>query len=175
DALYFRLENEIIRLYYERDESGVSRRWVERVRESMARLTPAFSANRTVRQYAEGHYIPLAEAYCARAENGGRAGANLLQWERTMVLRWRDVRFGRIIITRRGDVYLYNMEVHLGLIDPDDVKVEIYADRKDPDPPFRATMNVDHAVSGSPGAYVYAGLAPGDRAAEDYTPRIIPW
>ncbi len=174
DTLYSLLENEVVRLYYERDERGIPRQWVGRIRESMARLTAKFSANRTVRQYTEEQYIPLAKAYCSRAENGGRAPADLLEWERTMAARWQDVRFAEVDITRCGDDYLYNAEVRLGCIDTTEVKVEIYADSNDNNPAFRAPMYLDHTVSRSPGVYVYRSLVPGKRPAQDYTPRIIP-
>ena len=48
--------------------------WVARMRESMARLTPRFSANRAVREYTEQHYLPGAASYRQRAENKGASG-----------------------------------------------------------------------------------------------------
>src|SRR5439155_7947547 len=61
EALYALLESEIVPEFYTRDK-GIPKRWVARMRESMARLTPFFSANRTVREYAEGRYLPAAAA-----------------------------------------------------------------------------------------------------------------
>jgi len=51
DALYDLLEWEVIPEFYTRDKSGIPTAWVKRMRESMAQLTPQFSANRTVREY----------------------------------------------------------------------------------------------------------------------------
>jgi starch phosphorylase len=78
EALYAALEDKIIPEFYSRDREGIPRDWVRRVRESMALLTPAFSANRTVRQYTEEHYIPAAAAYAARTANRGVAGMDLV-------------------------------------------------------------------------------------------------
>ena len=72
DALYDLLEREVIPEFYTRDESGIPTAWVKRMRESMARLTPRFSANRTVREYTEQHYLPAAAAYRERAADQGR-------------------------------------------------------------------------------------------------------
>ncbi|HAU19342.1 MAG TPA: DUF3417 domain-containing protein, partial [Marinobacter adhaerens] len=47
DALYDLLEREVIPEFYTRDEQGIPSAWVNRMRESMARLTPRFSTNRT--------------------------------------------------------------------------------------------------------------------------------
>ena len=49
ERLYDLLEYEIIPEFYDRDEEGIPRRWMARVRESMARLTPEFSTNRMMR------------------------------------------------------------------------------------------------------------------------------
>ena len=60
EALYGLLEREVVPEFYSRDEHGIPRAWVARMRESMAKLTPAFSTNRVVRQYTEEHYLPAA-------------------------------------------------------------------------------------------------------------------
>ena len=69
ESLYVLLEKEVIPEFYARDEQGIPRGWIARMRESMARLTPAFSANRAVRQYTEEHYLSAAAAFRQRAEN----------------------------------------------------------------------------------------------------------
>ena len=69
NALYDLLETEIIPEFYSREDTGIPVSWVERIRESMAKLTPHFSANRVVREYTEQHYLPAALAYQKRADN----------------------------------------------------------------------------------------------------------
>ena len=49
EALYDVLERQLIPEFYQRDSDGVPTAWIARIRESMARLTPYFSANRSVR------------------------------------------------------------------------------------------------------------------------------
>ena len=77
DALYDLLEREVIPEFYTRDESGIPTAWVKRMRESMARLTPRFSADRAVREYTEQHYLPAAAAYRERAANKGAIGKQM--------------------------------------------------------------------------------------------------
>ena len=50
--LYDLLEQQVVPEFYRRDENGIPTAWVARMRESMARLTPRFSANRAVREYS---------------------------------------------------------------------------------------------------------------------------
>ncbi len=60
DSLYDLLENSILPLYYERNEQGLPRGWLEMMKTSMARLAVRFSADRMVRDYTEQAYAPLA-------------------------------------------------------------------------------------------------------------------
>ena len=88
EALYERLEREVIPEFYARDDKGIPTAWVARMRESMARLTPRFSANRTVREYTEQHYIPAAAAYRERAADNGAVGSQVVNWQHTLEQKW---------------------------------------------------------------------------------------
>ena len=81
-TLYDLLEREVIPEFYTRDEKGIPAAWVARMRESMAQLTPRFSANRTVREYTEQHYLPAAAAYRMRAADKGAMGKQMVNWQR---------------------------------------------------------------------------------------------
>ena len=71
------------------------REWLGRIRESMARLTPEFSASRAIREYTENHYLPAAAGYRERAAGDSEVGASLLQWRRDIARHWNTVRFGK--------------------------------------------------------------------------------
>jgi starch phosphorylase len=76
EALYECLEREVIPEFYARDEKGMPAAWIGRMRESMACLTPQFSANRAVREYTERYYLPAAARYREATKNymaGGNA------------------------------------------------------------------------------------------------------
>jgi glycogen phosphorylase len=173
-ALYELLERDVIPSFYDRDGEGIPRGWVARIRESMARLTGAFSANRSLRQYTEEYYLPLASAYVRRAADGGRAAVEFVEWKRSIASHWHEVRFGDVAIAQRHGAYEYKVVVHLGGVSPEDVQVQLYADPRGLEQPFRRAMTVDAANSPSPAVYRYSGVAPADRPADDYTPRVVP-
>jgi len=56
ESLYQTLENEIIPAFYERDENGIPRGWVKKIRNSIATITHFFNTNRMVREYVEKYY-----------------------------------------------------------------------------------------------------------------------
>ena len=60
-ALYHLLEEQIVPAYYERDGQGIPRRWVAMMKEAIATITPKFSSDRMVREYAESAYLPLMD------------------------------------------------------------------------------------------------------------------
>ncbi|HUU35774.1 MAG TPA: alpha-glucan family phosphorylase, partial [Vicinamibacterales bacterium] len=88
EALYTLLEGHVVPAFYTGDAQGIPQGWVSRMRESMARLTPAFSANRTVREYTDTLYLPAAAAYRERFDDGGRLGRDLVAWQRTLERDW---------------------------------------------------------------------------------------
>ena len=107
EALYDLLEREVIPEFYARDEQGIPTAWVARMRESMARLTPRFSANRAVREYTEQHYLPAAATYRERAADKGAVGRNIVNWEHTLKEKWATLRFGEVKVqTQCGSAHL---------------------------------------------------------------------
>jgi len=55
-VLYDLLENEIVPEFYERDEAGVPRAWVRRIKASLRTIGPAFCATRMLEDYLERIY-----------------------------------------------------------------------------------------------------------------------
>jgi len=80
--------------FYQRGESGMPGKWLGRIRESMAQLTPEFSATRAIREYTESHYLPAASGYRDRAADDGALGASLLHWKQNIDRHWSEVHFG---------------------------------------------------------------------------------
>jgi glycogen phosphorylase len=56
EELYRILEKEIVPLYYNKDESGVSHAWVQVMKESIKNSVPRFSSRRMVKEYALNFY-----------------------------------------------------------------------------------------------------------------------
>jgi starch phosphorylase len=61
-ALYNLLEKSVTPKFYERDEHGIPRRWVEMVRHTLQILGPKVLASRMVRDYTEQYYAPAAQS-----------------------------------------------------------------------------------------------------------------
>jgi starch phosphorylase len=174
ESLYSVLEREVIPKFYSRDENGIPRSWVACMRESMARLTPAFSANRAVRQYTEEHYLSAAAAFHERAENQGLMGAGLVAWQAELAKHWSALRFGPATVEQQGEQYLFHVQVFLDDIDPDAVMVELYAEaQKDGEPITQAMIRGERLVEAT-GVFTYNASVGKSRPVADFTPRLVP-
>ena len=60
EAMYEVLEREVVPCFYERDVDGLPRRWIDRMRSSMATLAWRFSSHRMVADYTTHAYLPAA-------------------------------------------------------------------------------------------------------------------
>lgn len=172
EALYDLLEREVIPEFYTRDEQGIPSAWVNRMRESMAQLTPRFSANRAVREYTEQHYLPAASAYLARAAGKGKIGVELVGWRHDLEQKWSALRFGEVKVETAGEQHIFEAQVYLDNLDPEAVRIELYANGEAPE---RVEMKRVHQLVGVIYGYTYRAEVPADRPATDYTARLIPY
>lgn len=174
EQLYTLLEQEVIPEFYDRDNSGIPAGWITRVRESMARLMPTFSATRCVLEYTEKYYLPLAAAYLHRANGKGKIAESLLQWKRHLADHWSGLRFGSVRVESTDKDHCFDIQVHLGEMDPDAIHVELYADADSGGEPIRKIMARGESLVGQ-NVWRFSGTVPATRQAKDFTPRIVPF
>ena len=172
NALYDLLEREVIPEFYTRDESGIPTAWVKRMRESMAQLTPRFSAGRAVREYSEQHYLPAAAAYRERAANKGAVGKQVVDWQHLVDWAWGSLRFGDLRVETTVDHHAFAVEIFLNDLDPNAVRVELYADGINGGDPVRVEMKCTQPEAAR--GCVYQATVSTTRPASDYTARVIP-
>lgn len=129
-ALFNLLENEIIPLFYDRD-NHLPRGWIAHMKASMQNLCPEFNTNRMVREYTELFYNRAAERWIAIQENDRARAKELAKWKDRVRRGWREVRFvgiqsGKVMELAVGSNLPVQADVFLGSLKPDDVVVEIY-------------------------------------------------
>jgi starch phosphorylase len=174
DALYDLLENEVIPKFYTRDQNGIPTAWITMMRESMGQLTPRFSANRVVREYVEKHYLPAASIYSNRAKNKGAIGAEIVNWHHALNQKWSALRFGELKIETDNKQHTFKIQIYFNVLDPNDVRVELYANGIDKAESVRIEMTLIQPLAGTSGCSVYSTTIPNSREVSDYTVRIIP-
>jgi starch phosphorylase len=174
EALYDLLEREVIPEFYTRDAQGIPTAWVARMRESMARLTPHFSTNRAVCEYTEQHYLPAASAYRERAAEKGKNGVDIVNWRHALEQKWTALRFGEVKLETGAEQHVFEVQVYLDELDPEAVRVELYANGVNGSAPERVAMKRVRQLVGATNGYAYRASVPAARLPTDYTARLIP-
>jgi starch phosphorylase len=178
--LYALLEGDVAAAFYTRNDRGLPTGWIARMRESLARLTPAFSSNRTVREYTTRYYVPAARAYHERTANNARRGAEVLAWASALARGWGTATFRSMDVHTDGDRHTFQVRLNLGDLNPDDVRVELYADGQGGGAPVcqamtRQAMTRTASETRSGTDHVYVALVAASRPASDFTPRLVPF
>ena len=172
-ALYDLLESQVIPEFYNRSKQNIPTAWVKRMRASMASLTAQFSANRAVREYTEKHYLPAAAAYHARSADKGAAGLQMVNWRHTLEQNWAALRFGEVQVVSDKGQHTFEVAVTLSNLDPNTIRVELYADGVSGGEPERHELRRARP-SGEANGSIYSTQIPATRPASDYTARILP-
>ncbi len=175
EALYDLLEHEVIPEFYTRDEQGIPNAWVARMRESMARLTPRFSANRAVCEYTKQYYLPAASAYRERIVDKGAIGMDIVNWRRALQQKWAALHFGEMKLETNGEQHLFEVQIYLDDLDSEAVRVELYAEGANGDAPERVEMKRVRQLVGAINGFAYRASVPASRPASDYTARLMPY
>ncbi|HVT08461.1 MAG TPA: alpha-glucan family phosphorylase [Polyangia bacterium] len=169
------LEQEIAPLFYDRDGDGLPRAWLARVRASMSRLTPRFSANRMMRDYVTGFYHPAEIEVAARLADHGAIARDLESWTHRMTTCWPQIRFGACDVRPGEDEHLISAEVFLNDVPVDDVAVELFAAPMAPGgAPVRVAMAIAGPLPGTSHGFLFRATVPNTRPVSDWTPRVIP-
>jgi starch phosphorylase len=171
EQLYRLLENDVVPCFYRRDECGLPRDWIRRMRESMAHLTTQYSTNRMLREYVETYYLPLADEFRQRSASDTEA---LEAWYRQLARHWQHIHFGNVSSTESDGGHHFEVQVYLDELSPDTIEVQLYADSLADSEPICQRMQRGESLAGNANAYVFQGTVPANRAAADYTPRIVP-
>jgi starch phosphorylase len=171
--LYRLLEQEVIPLFYhDRDAEGCPRGWVAKMRASMSLLTPRFSSNRMLRDYVEHLYLPATELHAARQDP--EMSERLCDWQESLARHWERIHFGEFRVEGDAGTWHFSVPVYLDDLDADFVAVELYAAPVDGGQTEVHRMQRGDPLSGAVNSYTYHISIPGNRAAGDYTPRIVP-
>lgn len=169
DALYTLLEKEVIPAFYQRNEKGIPKAWIARMRASMARLTPHFSSNRMMREYTEKYYIPAAELYQNRVNLSVKHN-----WPQLVEQQWKRLQFGQVHVDTFNNVHRFSVELALNGVDPNLLEVELFANGGGNAAPLRYAMHAGQPVKGDANSCVYSVEVPALHPSEFYTPRVLP-
>jgi starch phosphorylase len=65
----------------------------------------------------------------------------MVRWQQELARCWSKLRFGSLTVDRDEDQHVFTVQVYLDDLDPDAVRVELYADGQNGSEPVRQSMD----------------------------------
>nr|WP_126464003.1 alpha-glucan family phosphorylase [Sulfuritortus calidifontis] len=131
--LYELLQDQVIPMYYRRNELGFSPEWVRMAKRSIATLLPQFNSTRMVMEYVNKFYIPASRQARRFAENDYAAARILADWKARVRQAWGGVGIRRIDAPVKripfGEAMHIQVAMNLNGLKPEDVRVELLVGR----------------------------------------------
>ena len=131
ESMYYTLENKIIPTYYDRDRNGISKRWMEIMKESRISTGGKYSTARMLVDYTEQLYMPLCnltKKYYTDLNNV----AEFNSWKQDMYSNWKDIQIEQLddnadnITVDAGSQIEVRAVVTLPNIKPEYIRTEVY-------------------------------------------------
>ncbi len=119
-TIYSILENEIIPLYFNKDENGVSSGWVKYIKNNISKIAPEFTTRRMINDYGTRFYEPMYERVKSLSKDDYRLARELAAWKRRVWAGWESIEVLSLTtpdigIKELGLGEIYEVEVALDL------------------------------------------------------------
>jgi starch phosphorylase len=181
DSLFALLEDQIVPLYYEHSQGPVPRRWIKRVKSSLASLGPQVSASRMVRDYVDDLYVPTAARADALTADGCARARELAAWKARVSRSWKGVHVDGVeidpVAPDLGSERAVEAVVALGDLGAGDVEVQLLHGPVGQNDELHEVARVTMAlVADADDAHLrYRGVVPCDQPGRyGFTVRIVP-
>ncbi|MBU0507960.1 alpha-glucan family phosphorylase [bacterium] len=180
-SLFEMIEKHIVPLFYTHDDSGLPRRWIARMKDSIAELVPRFNSVRMVKEYCQDYYAPALERCHQLQADNCNAVRQLAAWKNWIRANWEKVKIVALparsqrMITSGTELEVV-AKVELGPLTPGDVEVHVYYGplHTDGTIAFSGFRPMEPHEKG--GGSVYRGtIVFPDSGKYGYTVRVIPY
>jgi starch phosphorylase len=181
-ALYRLLEDEIVPLFYDRDEAGLPRGWIARMKRSIATVGPFFNTTRMVEEYTRTLYDPAVRRFGEMTAGSLDRARQICAWRSKVLAAWPGVRIEKVTDhtprpIRTGHALDVAAEVQLGALAPEEVAVEAYYGLlRGADTVADGTaLPLHHAAALGDGRHRYEGKIPARESGEHaFAVRVLP-
>lgn len=131
ESLYQTLENKIIPAYYEKDENGISAKWMDIMKNSIMSNAGRYSTARMLIDYTNKFYIPLCNLYNQYYKDLSTVG-EFNSWKENLYSNWDNITIkqekGNLdnITIDAGNRINVKCKVYLPNITEDSIEAQVY-------------------------------------------------
>lgn len=181
---YSTLESQIVPLFFSRGEDMLPRKWIEKVKNSIKKLGPAFNTHRMLVEYFEKYYKAGYDRRYELEDKKWKKTKDISGWKRKILNDWSKIRVNKIESNGdNGKVFVgqqfpVKAEIDLGDLTPGDVEVQIYyGPVENPDHPQLNNTEImeTNSAKGKGGVCTYSGNINCKMSGrQGFTIRILP-
>jgi starch phosphorylase len=162
NALYDLIEQEVVPLFYDRDEEGIPHRWVAKMKDAIRLNCPTFNTSRMVGEYAKKAYFTVSDRYDTMTANHYAAAKELAHWKQKLFNSWYGIKIVDMDISESPDIQVnqniaVKARIDLSGLSPSDVQIQLYKGALDANGQIinGETVVMDHQGSDSDGHSLY--------------------
>ena len=99
-TIYGLLENDIVPLYYAKNDKGYSEGWINVIKNSIATIAPHYTMKRQLDDYYDKFYNKEAARFKELSANDNRMAKEIALWKETVAERWDSIR----VVSHESDI-----------------------------------------------------------------------
>lgn len=130
-TIYSTIEEEIAPAFYQRT-LDIPTTWVKMMKDCFAKISPHYTMKRQIDDYYEKFYHKLETRYQQLIKNDMLDVRRLLHWKEHILAHWDEITILNVSGDKRNDNTFFvgeqlqlHVDLHLGHIQPEDIKVEL--------------------------------------------------
>ncbi|MDR1776798.1 MAG: alpha-glucan family phosphorylase [Desulfovibrio sp.] len=131
-SLYTLLEENVVPLYFSRDDQGLPKGWIDTSKRSLKSLTAMYSSNRMLRDYVDWAYVPAAKRRETLAQDNWTLGKELAVWQKDLATRFRSIKIEEIIVSGLqnnsmtcGEPVSIRVRIDPGVMEPGEILAQL--------------------------------------------------
>ena len=132
ETLYSTLENEIIPMFYERNDKGYSPEWVRWIKNNLAEIAPHYANKRMLDDYFEKYYNKLFESAVLYQQNNFAYAFEKTRWKAKCMKAWETIEVDKIHTINGsdnslslGDAFHAEITLDISEFQKDEIGVEV--------------------------------------------------
>ncbi len=147
-TIYSMLENEIVPVFYKKDEDGLSTEWIQFIKNSIAEIAPVYTTKRMMDDYLSRFYLKMDDRLRELKVDDFALVRKITDLKRKIRSNWNDIEVVKVempdIYSYQlgiGEIYRINLVIDLKLLDGLDISVQaIFADVSEDGTPKMLSM-----------------------------------
>jgi starch phosphorylase len=164
NALYDLLEQEVVPLFYRRDEEGLPRQWIAKMKDTIRLNCPQFNTARMVGEYATRGYFPASDRYTNLTRDQYAPAKELADWKARVFEHWYEMKIVDVDVSEPTDIQVnqpiqVKARLRLAALTPNDLQVDLYQGAIDVNGEIihGTTVAMEHQGTDADGHSIYTG------------------